>query len=89
LLVPYPHATADHQLHNARALEAVGGGRVVEDRDLTGARLVEAVEPWLLDPEAGRRTAAAAQAFGRPDAARNVARLLLDELSDTPRGIRA
>lgn len=89
LLVPYPHATADHQLHNAQALEAVGGGRVVEDDDLTGAKLVEVVEPWLLDPTAGARTAAAAKAFGRPDAARNVARLLLDELSDTPRGIRA
>ena len=86
LLVPYPHATADHQLHNARALEAVGGGRVVEDEDLDGARMAEVVEPWLLDPEAGERTAAAARAFGRPDAARNVARVLLDELSETPRG---
>lgn len=89
LLVPYPHATADHQLHNARALEAVGGGRVVEDRELTGARLAEVIEPWLLDPEAGARTAAAARAFGRPDAARNVARLLLDELSGAPRGVTA
>lgn len=86
LLVPYPHATADHQLHNAQALEAVGGGRVVEDRDLTGRKIAEIIEPWLLDPEAGARTAAAARAFGRPDAADNVARLLLDELSGTPRG---
>lgn len=89
LLVPYPYATADHQLHNARALEAVGGGRVVEDDDLDGESLVAAVEPWLVDPEAGARTAAAARAFGRPDAARNVARLLLDEISDTPRGMTA
>lgn len=87
LLVPYPHATADHQLHNARALEAVGGGRVVEDDDLTGKRIAEIIEPWLVDPEAGARTAAAARAFGRPDAADNVARLLLDELSGTPRGV--
>ncbi len=87
LLVPYPHATADHQLHNARALEAVGGGRVVEDKDLTGKRIAEVIEPWLVDPEAGARTAAAARAFGRPDAADNVARLLLDELSGTPRGV--
>lgn len=89
LLVPYPYATADHQLHNARALEAVGGGRVVEDDRLTGARLVEIVEPWLLEPATGARTAAAARAFGRPDAARNVARLLLDELSEHPRGVAA
>lgn len=87
LLVPYPHATADHQLHNARALEAVGGGRVLEDRDLTGQRIAAITEPWLVDHEAGARTAAAARAFGRPDAARNVARLLLDELSDAQRGV--
>ena len=87
LLVPYPYATADHQLHNARALEAVGGGRVVEDDELTGERVAEIVEPWLVDPETGARTAAAARAFGRPDAADNVARLLLDELTDSPRGV--
>ena len=87
LLVPYPHATADHQLHNALALESVGGGRVLEDRDLTGEQIAEITEPWLLDPDAGSRTAAAARAFGRPDAATNVARLLLDELSDAPRGV--
>ena len=87
LLVPYPYATADHQLHNARALEAVGGGRVVEDDELTGARIAEITEPWLVDPEASARTAAAARAFGRPDAASNVARLVLAELSGTPRGV--
>lgn len=87
LLVPYPYATADHQLHNARALEAVGGGRLVEDDELTGQRVAEITEPWLVDPEASARTAAAARAFGRPDAAANVARLLLDELSGAPRGV--
>lgn len=80
LLVPYPHATADHQLHNAEAVAAVGGARVVVDRDLDGSRLVAEVEPWLLDPTAVAAAAAAARAFGRPDAATNVARLALDAL---------
>ncbi|MFT6942671.1 MAG: UDP-N-acetylglucosamine--N-acetylmuramyl-(pentapeptide) pyrophosphoryl-undecaprenol N-acetylglucosamine transferase, partial [Nitriliruptoraceae bacterium] len=84
LLVPYPHATADHQLHNARALERVGGGVVVEDKELTGQRLVEVVEPWLSDRVTGARTAAAALSYGRPDAARNVARLVLDQLEQGP-----
>lgn len=80
LLVPYPHATRDHQLHNARALVAAGGARVVEDADLTGTALVDAVEPWVLDDARRREAADMARAFGRRDAAGNVARLLLDVL---------
>lgn len=81
LLVPYPHATADHQLHNAEAVAAVGGARVVRDGELDGPRLVAGVEPWLLDPAAAAAAAGAAASFGRPDAAENVARLVLDRLA--------
>jgi UDP-N-acetylglucosamine:LPS N-acetylglucosamine transferase len=57
---------------------------VVEDKELTGQRLVEVVEPWLSDRVTGARTAAAALSYGRPDAARNVARLVLDQLEQGP-----
>ena len=80
LLVPYPHATGDHQLHNGRALAQAGGAVVVEDQDLSGRRVVDAIEPWLTDPEAHRAVAEASRAFGRRDAATNVARLVLDLL---------
>jgi UDP-N-acetylglucosamine--N-acetylmuramyl-(pentapeptide) pyrophosphoryl-undecaprenol N-acetylglucosamine transferase len=80
VLVPYPHATADHQTHNARALERAGGAVVIPDDELDGPRLVAAAEPLLLDAERHAAVARAARAFGRPDAARNVARLLLDLL---------
>ncbi len=80
VLVPYPHATADHQLHNARALAQAGGAVVIEDRELSGRRIAEAVAPWLEDPEAYERAARASKAFGRPDAAANVARLVLERL---------
>jgi UDP-N-acetylglucosamine--N-acetylmuramyl-(pentapeptide) pyrophosphoryl-undecaprenol N-acetylglucosamine transferase len=80
VLVPYPHATADHQTHNARALERAGGAIVIPDDELDGARLVAAAEPLLLDADRHAAVARASRAFGRPDAARNVARLLLDLL---------
>ena len=80
VLVPYPHATRDHQMHNARALAQVGGAQVIEDGDLTARRLVDAVEPWIADAAAGRSAADAARAFGRRDAAEQVARLVLDVL---------
>lgn len=80
VLVPYPHATADHQLHNGRALEQAGGAIVIEDDDLDATRLVAAVEPWLVDEASGGAVAAASRAFGRRDAATNVATLILDLL---------
>lgn len=78
VLVPYPHATRDHQLHNARALVDAGGAAVIEDDDLDGTSLVAAIQPWLTQPDAYDRVASAARAFGRRDAATNVARLVLD-----------
>ncbi len=80
VLVPYPHATGDHQHHNAAALERAGGAVLVEDDDLDAGRLVAEVEPLLTDPARHATMAQAARAFGRPDAAANVARLLLDLL---------
>ncbi len=78
VLVPYPHATADHQRGNAAALQRVGGAVLVEDDELDGASLVAAVAPLLDDATAAAAMARAARAFGRPDAADAVARLLLD-----------
>jgi UDP-N-acetylglucosamine--N-acetylmuramyl-(pentapeptide) pyrophosphoryl-undecaprenol N-acetylglucosamine transferase len=80
VLVPYPHATGDHQTRNAEALARAGGAVAIPDDELDGTRLVAAVEPLLTDPDHHRAVASAARAFGRPDAARNVARLLLDLL---------
>lgn len=81
VLIPYPHATGDHQRHNAEALERIGAASVIPDDALTGSRLVEAVLPLLTDPTRHAEMAASARAFGRPDAATNVARLVLGELA--------
>lgn len=76
VLIPYPHATADHQTENALALTRAGGAIMIEDGALDGPTLVDACRPLLAD-EASRATVAeASRAFGRPDAAANVARLL-------------
>jgi UDP-N-acetylglucosamine--N-acetylmuramyl-(pentapeptide) pyrophosphoryl-undecaprenol N-acetylglucosamine transferase len=83
VLVPYPHATGDHQTRNAQALAQAGGAVVIADDELDAASLVAAVEPLLTDPVRHHAVATAARAFGRPDAAANVARLLLDLLPTT------
>ena len=48
LLVPYPHATADHQTENARYFERGGGAVVVPEPELDLRRQVEEL---LADPE--------------------------------------
>ena len=49
LLVPYPHATDDHQFHNAREQEEAGLAMVIREEDLTPGKLVESVRKILKD----------------------------------------
>lgn len=78
VLVPYPHATADHQTANARALGQAGGAIVVDDAATDATSLTAAAEPLLTDPARHAAMQAAAAAFGRPDAAVELASLVID-----------
>jgi UDP-N-acetylglucosamine--N-acetylmuramyl-(pentapeptide) pyrophosphoryl-undecaprenol N-acetylglucosamine transferase len=77
VLVPYPHATADHQTANARWMEHGGAAVVIADGALTHERLRAAVDAILLDEERFRSMAAASARLARPDAARDIARAVL------------
>ena len=76
ILVPYPHATADHQRKNARWMAEGGAALVVDDAELDGERLGRLVGELLADRARLAAMAAASAALGRPDAARRV----VDEL---------
>jgi UDP-N-acetylglucosamine--N-acetylmuramyl-(pentapeptide) pyrophosphoryl-undecaprenol N-acetylglucosamine transferase len=73
VLVPYPHATADHQTGNARWMADAGAAVVVPDADLDAARLAREVEPLFGEPGRLEGMAQAARGLARPDAARRVA----------------
>jgi UDP-N-acetylglucosamine--N-acetylmuramyl-(pentapeptide) pyrophosphoryl-undecaprenol N-acetylglucosamine transferase len=51
ILIPLPTAIYDHQMKNARAMEAAGGATVLPQADLTGARLGELISAILLNPQ--------------------------------------
>lgn len=51
ILVPYPYATADHQLHNARSLEKQGAASVIVDSELNGETLNKKIFELLDSPE--------------------------------------
>ncbi|WP_370326258.1 glycosyltransferase [Euzebya sp.] len=84
VMVPYPHATADHQTANARAVARAGGAVVVPDADLDAAALVRAAEPLLLDDDRHLAMREGSASFGRPDAARALAALVLEVADDRP-----
>jgi UDP-N-acetylglucosamine--N-acetylmuramyl-(pentapeptide) pyrophosphoryl-undecaprenol N-acetylglucosamine transferase len=69
VLVPLPTATDDHQRKNAEVLARAGAAEVIDQRELTGARLAAAVLALVDDPDRRSRMAAAARRLGRPDAA--------------------
>lgn len=73
ILVPLPTAADDHQLHNARAFESAGAGRLVLDRDMNGQRLYEEIKALASDPATLKTTGQNARAFAHPDAARRAA----------------
>ena len=73
VLVPYPHASADHQSANARWMADAGAAIVVADSELTAPRLRAEVDALLGDAERLISMARASAAIARPDAARAVA----------------
>ncbi len=78
VLVPYPHASGDHQSANARWMSDAGAAVVIADGELTGARLAEEVAALLGDRERLAAMAAASKRLARPDAAGAVASELLE-----------
>ncbi len=66
VLVPYPHATDDHQTYNARAFAASGAALVVADREFDATRL-RALLRGVLEPASLLRMRAAARARAASD----------------------
>ncbi|VFQ42449.1 undecaprenyldiphospho-muramoylpentapeptide beta-N-acetylglucosaminyltransferase [Desulfoluna butyratoxydans] len=78
VLVPFPHATDNHQEINARYLEDNGAARMILEADLTGNGLADLLEELLDNPEALGAMDQNAKTLGRPDASQHVAEGILD-----------
>jgi UDP-N-acetylglucosamine--N-acetylmuramyl-(pentapeptide) pyrophosphoryl-undecaprenol N-acetylglucosamine transferase len=76
VLVPYPHATEDHQEANAGEVAEAGAAVVVADAELTPTRLATCILELVDDPDRRGRLASAALAWARPAAAAGVADLV-------------
>jgi UDP-N-acetylglucosamine--N-acetylmuramyl-(pentapeptide) pyrophosphoryl-undecaprenol N-acetylglucosamine transferase len=78
VLIPYPHASADHQSANARWMSHAGAAVVIPDGELSAGRLGGEVAALLADRGRLAAMAAASARLARPDAARDVAGELLE-----------
>jgi UDP-N-acetylglucosamine--N-acetylmuramyl-(pentapeptide) pyrophosphoryl-undecaprenol N-acetylglucosamine transferase len=76
VFIPFPYATDQHQLHNARALERAGAARVIEERDLTPQRLADEIRALLGSLDRLAAMECAARDFSRPQAAERIADLI-------------
>ena len=77
ILIPLPSAAADHQSHNARALQEHGAAIAVAEAELTPERLWTEIEELADDAEARARMRTRALERARPDASRRIAEDLL------------
>ena len=78
VLIPSPNVAENHQYYNAMELQKAGAAVVIEEKDLTGEKLVAAVKEMTADPEKLREIGLAAKALGVPNACGHITDELLD-----------
>jgi UDP-N-acetylglucosamine--N-acetylmuramyl-(pentapeptide) pyrophosphoryl-undecaprenol N-acetylglucosamine transferase len=78
VLVPYPHATGDHQATNARWMADGGAAVVIPDRELTPRGLSDTIAELLSDEDLLRQMSLAARHLAKPDAAQRIAREIVE-----------
>ncbi|HUK81142.1 MAG TPA: undecaprenyldiphospho-muramoylpentapeptide beta-N-acetylglucosaminyltransferase [Verrucomicrobiae bacterium] len=83
VLIPFPHAAGDHQLHNARVFERAGAANVIgrpqrarPDGVAVGEQLAGSISSLLRDDTRRSRMASAARSLRITDAEERIATLL-------------
>jgi UDP-N-acetylglucosamine--N-acetylmuramyl-(pentapeptide) pyrophosphoryl-undecaprenol N-acetylglucosamine transferase len=78
ILIPYPAATDDHQLHNARAFEESGAARLLEQKAATPECLASLLAEMMESPTVRARMQDALAGWHRPRAASQIAQSILN-----------
>ena len=78
LAIPFPYATGQHQLHNARYFADKGAAELLLDSEVTAESLRESVETLLFDDERRKELASRIGGLATPGAADDIADRLLN-----------
>ena len=82
ILVPFPFAADDHQKKNAEVFVRSGAARLVEDREMDGARLFAEVMQFIRTPASLVEMGSAAKRLAHPQAAVRAATILEEMAGD-------
>lgn len=69
IFVPFPFATHNHQLHNARQVEKVGAAEVIEQKDIQPGQLADLVGKLCAGPQKLKAMSESARLLANPEAA--------------------
>lgn len=72
ILIPYPHATDNHQEENARAFHAAGAAELILDADCTAQHLLAVIRAMAADPDRLQSMGEAARSLARPVAVETI-----------------
>lgn len=72
ILVPYPYASENHQVHNAEAFVAGGGAEMILDKVFTVPKLLETLSPFLDNERYYRDKVRHMKALARPRALEDI-----------------
>lgn len=78
ILIPFEKAADGHQYKNALAMESAGACKLLQERELTGESLGKTILSCLRNAEEIRHISQNARAIGKPNAAEDIARDLLN-----------
>lgn len=78
VIVPSPNVAGNHQEYNARALEEAGAALIVRESGEAAKGVAEAALGLLLDTKRQEVMAAAARRIGKPSAAREICKMLVE-----------
>jgi len=78
VLIPFPHATDDHQAVNAQALVDAGAALMFRESELTGETLAQTLRALKADPAKLKAMEKKAGLLGRPEAAKELADVCVD-----------
>jgi UDP-N-acetylglucosamine--N-acetylmuramyl-(pentapeptide) pyrophosphoryl-undecaprenol N-acetylglucosamine transferase len=83
ILVPFPHATHNHQVKNARIIEAANAGEIVLDEELSGPRIAKSIIQAMGEPQRLKTMEKNSYKLGNRDATEKVRLLCMELLEET------
>ena len=72
ILIPFPHATENHQYYNALEIERRGGARIINDSDVSGEFMAYTIKEFMADRKALLKMGEASSRLGKPRAAEKI-----------------